>query len=166
MQIAPLVSQQCVHEIPKNVIDRDVAFLNAVDAVGFDDQTMIETEPRHFSTGVPGQTNGAHSDLLRLAKGVHEVGRIAAGRDADQAVTGPPLGDDLAYENMVKANIVADGRHHRAVASEVDGGQRRPAGRDRVQKLNRNVGSIAARAAIAYIELAPAPAAVIGYPLV
>ena len=42
LQVAPLVGQQRVHQIPKNVIDRDVAFLNAVDAVGLDDQTMIE----------------------------------------------------------------------------------------------------------------------------
>jgi hypothetical protein len=36
LQIAPLVGQQRVDQIPENVIDRDVTLLNAVDAVGFD----------------------------------------------------------------------------------------------------------------------------------
>jgi hypothetical protein len=36
-----VVGQERVHKIPENVIDRDVTFLNTVDAVGANHEAMV-----------------------------------------------------------------------------------------------------------------------------
>ena len=51
-----------------------------------------------------------------------------------------------------EADVVGDRSQHGAIGGQVDGGERGPAGGDRVQELDRDVCSIAARAAVAHGE--------------
>ena len=87
-----------------------------------------------------------------LAKAGDQIGRIAAGRDADQAIARPRLGDHLADEHLIEADVVADRRNHCDIGDEVDRRQRRAARRDRMDEFNRDMRGIAARAAIAHGE--------------
>ena len=157
---AAIVGEQRVHEIPQDVIGDDVAFLDAVDRRRRHDQAMIDDAAGlHPAAVAAGQPDGHQAHLLGLGEGGDQIGRIAAGGDADQAVARPRLGDDLADEDVLEADVVADRRDHREIGDEVDRGQRRAAGRDRMQELDRDMRGVAARAAIAHGEQ-PAAAAV------
>src|SRR6478752_159503 len=41
LQMAAVIGQQGMHQVPEDVIDGDVAFLDAVNAVGLDDKAVI-----------------------------------------------------------------------------------------------------------------------------
>ena len=69
------------------------------------------------------------------------------------------LGDDLADEHVVEADVVADRRDHRDVGDEIDRRERRPARRDRMDEFDRDMRGVAARAAVAHREQ-PAAAAI------
>ena len=45
--------------------------------------------------------------------------RIAAGRNADQAIARPRLRDHLAHEHLLEADVVADRRNHRDIGDEI-----------------------------------------------
>ena len=62
-------------------------------------------------------------------------------------------------EHVLEAEIVAERRQRRDIGGEVDRGERRPAGGDRMHELHRDMRGIAARAAIAHGEQ-PATAAI------
>ena len=84
---AAVVGEQRVHEIPEDVIGGDVALLDAVDGVRRHDEAMIAHAARfHLAAIAAGEADRRQSHLLGLGEGGDQVGRIAAGRDADQAV--------------------------------------------------------------------------------
>src|ERR1041384_7413562 len=127
-----------------------MAFLHAMNAVGFDYQAMIQTDLRHLATAHPGQADGGYTHFLRLNKSLHKIVRVAAGRETDQAVSGARLRDQLSDKDMLEADVVCYGRHHCPVSRKIDCRQRDATSRDRMQKLDGNVRGIAARAAIAH----------------
>src|SRR6478672_9477395 len=137
-----------MNQVPKNVIHDYVAFLYAMNAVGFDHETMIQTDLRHLAAVHPGQADGGYTHLLRLIKGLHEIVRVAAGREADQAVPGAPLRDQLTDKDMLEADVISHGRHHRPVSGQIDCGQRDATSRNRMQKLDSHMRRVAARAAV------------------
>ena len=152
-QAAAILGKQRVHQIPQDVIDRHVAFLDPVDAVALHDQAMIEPPSRAIlPPSLPAKPMVDQADLLRLGKSGQQIFGISAGGKPDQAVAGPRLGDQLAHEDVAEADIVADRRQHRDVGGQVDRGQRRAAGGDRMQEFHGEMRGIAARAAIAHAE--------------
>src|SRR5271166_2761458 len=104
----------------------------------------------HLAAIAAGESDRYQPHFPGLGEGSNEVRRIAAGGDADQSISGLALGDDLPNEDMLKTDIVADGGNHRKISNEIDGGQRRPASRDRVHEFNSDMRRITARAAVAH----------------
>src|SRR5437879_11626104 len=125
-----------------------MAFLHAMNAVGFDHEAMIQTDLRHLASTHPGQADGGYTHFFRLNKSLNEIVRVAASRETDQAVSGAPLRDQLPDKDMLEADVVSHSRHHRPISCKIDCGQGNTTGRDRMQKLDSNMRRVAARAAI------------------
>src|SRR5439155_1497186 len=106
--------------------------------------------------------DGSYTHFLRLNKSLHEIVRVPAGRETDQAVSGARLRDQLADKDMLKADVVGYGRHHRSVSRKIDCGQGNAAGRDWMQKLDSNMRRVAARAAVAHRKQAAVSAINVG----
>src|SRR5262245_29561539 len=73
-----IIRQKGMHEIPQYVVDRDMTFLDAMDAVGADHETMIKISGCHLSTITSGKADGLEIHLLGDQEGLNEVVRVAA----------------------------------------------------------------------------------------
>ena len=133
-----------------------------MEVVGTMRQVVDDAGRLHLAAIAARKTDGYDSHLLGLGEGSDEIGRIAAGRDADQTVAGLALRDDLAHEDVLEADVVADRRDHREIGDKVDRGERRAAGGDRMDEFDGDVRRVAARAAVAHGEQAAAAAIDIG----
>ena len=60
------------------------------------------------------------------------------------------LGDHLTNEDVLETDIIADGRNHREIGDQIDRGERRAAGGDRVHELDGDMRCVATRAAVAH----------------
>ena len=85
----------------------------------------------------------------RLRQRRDDVGRAAAGRERDQRVAGLAVGDHLALEDDLGADVVADRGDDRAVLGQVDRRPRRPARVGREAQVGDQVGRVGRRAAVA-----------------
>src|SRR6266404_2293392 len=151
-----------MNQVPENVVNDYVAFLYPMNAVGFDHQAVIQADLCHLATAHPSQADGCYTHFFRLNKSLYEIVRVSAGREADQSVSGARLRDQLSDKDMLEADVVSHGRHHRPVSRKIDCGQGNPAGRDRMQKLDSHMRCIAARAAIAHRKQAAVSAIDVG----
>ena len=98
------------------------------------------------------------SHILGLGEGCDQIRRIAAGGNADQGIAGLGLGDQLANEDVLETDIVADRGDHRQIGDQIDGRKRRSSGGDGMDEFDRNMGGVTARAAVAHGEHAAAAA--------
>src|ERR1700722_20360389 len=152
-----------MNEVPQDVIGGDVAFLGAVDRRGRNHQAEIDHARRlHLAAITTGQPDGDDAHFPGLGERRHQICGISAGGDTDQGVACPTLRQQLPYKHMLEAEIVADGGNHRQIGHEVGGGKSRAPGRDRVHEFHRDMGGVAARAAIAHREQPSAAAVDIG----
>ncbi len=112
----------------------------------------------HPSTVTARKSDRHEPHLLGLGEGRDQVRRIAARRNTDQAVTRLAVSDDLADEDVLEADIIADGGDHREIGHQVRRRKRRAASRYRMHELDRDMRSIAARASVSHgKQLAAAP---------
>src|SRR5256886_14128124 len=137
-------------QVPENVVDDYVAFLYPMNAVGFDYQTVIQANLCHLTTAHPSQADGCNTHFLCFHKSLHEIVRVSAGGDTDQAVSGARLGDQLTNKDMLEADVVGHCGHHRPVGGKINCSQRHTPGRDRVKKLDSHVRGITAGATVAH----------------
>jgi len=87
-------------------------------ALGYDmaDVTIAdEGQAKEWIAAHPGQADGGHTHFLSFQKSVDQIVRVAAGRNANQAVTSPSLRDQLTNKHMLEADVIGHRRHHRAV---------------------------------------------------
>ena len=75
---------------------------------------------RHGAAVVAAQPDGQHAPPGRLLQGPQHVDRVAAGGEADRDVAGPGVGDDLAGEHQVEADVVGQRGEHGPVVDERD----------------------------------------------
>src|ERR1043165_3114871 len=78
----------------------------------------------HLAAFVSGEPDGRHLHAPRRPEGVQKIFGVAAGRDAEYTIALLTERDDLAREDIVKANVVRHGRDHRHIVRETDGWQR------------------------------------------
>src|SRR5215813_3694434 len=107
-QSAAIVRQKRMHQIPEDVIDRDVALLHAMDAIRAHYETVIELGCRHLAARPSCKSDGLEAHFPCLDEGVDQILGVATCGKADEAVVRAPKGYDLARENMCEANIVSD----------------------------------------------------------
>ena len=79
----------------------------------------------HPAAVVAGDADGEHAQPPALADGAHQVLGVAAGRDRQQHVAGAAQGEQLADEDVVVADVVADRGDHGDVGGEAERGDRR-----------------------------------------
>ncbi len=141
-----------MNQVPENVIDDYVTFLDAMNAVGFDYEAVVQSDLGHLAARHSGEADGRYTELFCFRKRFHEVVGVPAGRESDEAIAGARLCDQLADKDMLEADVVRHRAHHRSIRGQIDRSQRDAPGRHRMQKLNRHVRCIAARATVAHRE--------------
>src|SRR5579875_551538 len=110
---------------PQGEAQRRLGLLDAVDALRAHDQAVVDrVASGHLPPVVAGEAHGEHAEPLRLGEGGEEDRRVAAGREADRHVGRPAVGDHLAGEDQLEADVVAEGAQHAGVGGQVAGGQR------------------------------------------
>ena len=122
-----------------------MAFLNAVNRRRWDDKTIIaDTGRLHLAAIASRKTDCHKSHVFSCGESDDEIGRIAARGESDKTVTCFALRNDLTREDMLESDVVADRRDHRDISDEIDRGERRTAGGDRMHEFDRDVRRITA----------------------
>ena len=88
----------------------------------------------------------------RLGQRLDHVRRVAARREREQRVALAPVGDHLAREDRLGADVVGDRGEDRRVLGEVERAPRRPAGVRRDAEVGHHVHRVGGRAAVAERE--------------
>ena len=82
------------------------------------DQAVVETGLGHLAPVVAGQADGEQAPPAALGEGVEEVDRVAAGRQPKAMSPGAAVGDELAGEHQLEADVVAQGGEDGLVGDE------------------------------------------------
>jgi hypothetical protein len=112
-QRAPLIGEQRMHQVPQDVIDRDVGLLDAMNAVARHHQAVIERDPVAISPpscpARPMVTSPISRALMNAFEQVLELPLV----DTPISIAATRLRHQLPHEDMIEADVVADSRHHR-----------------------------------------------------
>src|SRR4051812_6007300 len=99
----------------------------------------------------------AQAAPARLPEGLEHAERVAARREREEDVAAPPVGDDLAREDGLGADVVGDGGDDRGVGGEVERGRGgRPGGGGGPGEAGARAHRGGARAAVAEGQQPPA----------
>src|SRR5262249_21185586 len=106
-QSAAIVRQKRMHQIPEDVIDRDVALLHAMDAIRAHYETVIELGCGHLAARPACKSDGPQAHFPRLDEGVNQMLEIPIREKAAEAFIPTPKCYDRPGKDMCEANIVA-----------------------------------------------------------
>ena len=106
---------------------------------------------------VADERDGHETSLARLDQGVDDAARVAARRERDQRVADAAVGDHLAREDGLRADVVRDRRDDRRIGAQVERAPRHTgAARQRPREVGDDVHGVGRRAAVAEREQRPA----------
>ena len=104
---------------PEPVAEHGVAFLDAVDALRVHGEAEVEVVGSgHPAAVVAGEADRQQAPLLGLGDRRHQVVRVARRRQRDRDVTVAGVGDDLALEDQLESDVVAERGHHGVVGGQ------------------------------------------------
>ena len=115
--------ERSVDQIAEVVDEKEVGFLRGAAGVAGDDQ-IDGGETFGFATTAAKKRDAFQIEFGCGAQCGEDVGRVAAGGDADHEVAGLGEAFDLAREGEFEAVVVANAGDERAVGVERDGGER------------------------------------------
>jgi len=125
-----------------------VALLDVHGGGGGDDDVVV-AEVAHLAAAVAGEADGGDVHLLGLMEGVDDVFGVAGGGDAEEEVAGLAEGFDLALEELIEAEVVADGGEDGGVGGEGDGAEGGAVGGEADDELGDEVLGVGGGATIA-----------------
>src|SRR5947207_1253041 len=130
---------------PQGETERRLCLLDAVHAVAVDDEAVVEPGGRHLASVVAGNADRQHAPPRRLAEGDQQVAGVAAGRQTEGDVAAAAVRDQLAGEDELEADVVAQGCDYGSVVHQAASGHRLPGWRRREQRSERRgIGRTAA----------------------
>src|SRR5262245_19350172 len=145
-----------MNQVPDDVIERDVCFLHTVYAGCRHCQAKIEQafgmHSTHSSSIAACKTDGYELHPPRSLKSMHEVLRVAAGRNGKQYIAFTAERNDLAREDIGKPDIVCHCRDHCYVVVQTDHRESFAADGDRMHELDGKMLGVGGRAAVATNE--------------
>ncbi len=106
----------------EDVLEGEVRLLDVHGNGGGNDDVVI-AEGAHLTAVIAGEADGSDALAAGLLECVDDVGGVAGGGDAEEDVSGLAEGLDLACEDLVEAEVVADGGEDGGVRGESNGAE-------------------------------------------
>jgi hypothetical protein len=113
-----------LNEVAQNVLDRNVALLNALDILTRHNNRYIH-ERGNRPTSLTQQPDGRHSDFGSSFHGLNHILRPSACRDNQQYVFRSSQSEDLTLKDAFKTEIISPRGEDRRIRCQRNGGHRR-----------------------------------------
>src|ERR1700730_3591518 len=140
--------QLILHNAANDVPGRDVDLLDEGGVVAWNVDDKVAELVHHLDV-VAGQSNDGQAALPGGLAGSNDIGRAAGGRESHKGVAGLAERLHLAGAELLKAEIVADGRQSGSVGGQRDRGKRRTIDPEAHHQLGRQMLRVGRAAAIA-----------------
>src|SRR5580704_7960092 len=98
-----------LQELPNDVIDGRLHFLNAWNIVGTDYHRKVRDVPaQNFAAVIAEQSNGQQIAFARFFQRQDDIPRSAAGGDRDGNIFGTRVSDQLAQKDIFRSHVVGE----------------------------------------------------------